>query len=248
MKTSEPQPALDFLAIGAHPDDAELFAGGTLARLANAGRRVGILDLTRGESATRGTPETRAEEAREASRILGLAVRETLDLGDADLANTQERRRLLAEALRRLRPRVVATHWPDDRHPDHRRAHELVCDAVFFANVAGFAAAGERWKTEALVFFPGNPRHAEPRADWTVDVSGAFEAKLAALRAYGTQFGGEASGPRATYIASPEYWKQVERRAAAWGHRIGVAHAEVFILEQPAHASHPFVGMFAPAP
>ena len=111
--------------------------------------------------------------------------------------------------------------------------------------MAGFVAAGVRWQVSALAYFPGNTFQPEPRADWVVDVSESFEAKLAALRAYGTHFLGEAGGPQATYISSPEYWKEVERRAAAWGHRIGVAHAEAFLLDRPAHAAHPLVEMFA---
>lgn len=247
---TSPLPPLDCLAVGAHPDDAELFAGGTLALAARLGRRVGVLDLTRGESGTRGTPETRVEEARAASRIVGLGVRETLDLGDGDIANTQENRRQVVEAIRRLQPRIILTHGEADRHPDHRRAHELVRDAAFFANVGNFPAAGERWRVEALAFFLGNLFHPEGLVHWIVDVSETFEVKLAALRAYKTQFlannqdgGDEEADPAATYIASAEFWDQISGRGRMWGHRIGVEYGEPFLLDRPAHARHPLVGL-----
>ncbi len=234
---------LDLLVIGAHPDDAELFAGGTIALAARLGRRVAILDLTRGEAATRGTPEIRAAEAADATKILGLAVRETLDLGDGDLGNSQQNRSVLVEALRRLRPRLVLTHHDEDRHPDHRRAHALVRDAVFMANVGKFPAEGERWRTEALGFFPGNIFDSEPRADWVVDISETFELKIAALKAYQTQFlsNGDGNLANQTYIASPEFWELIALRTRSWGHRIGAAHGEPFILDRPAHARHPLV-------
>jgi bacillithiol biosynthesis deacetylase BshB1 len=245
MPDSHPQP-LDCLAIGAHPDDAELFAGGTLALAARLGRRVGILDLTRGESGTRGTAQTRAEEARAASEILGIHTRVPLDLGDGEIANTQENRRKLVEEIRRLRPRLVLTHNAEVRHPDHRRAHELVRDAVFFAHVGGFPAAGERRQVEALAFFLGNTFHGEGRADWVVDVSETFETKLAALRAYKTQFlanGPDPDDPQATYIASTDFWEQISGRARLWGQRIGAQYGEPFQLDVPAHARHPLAGL-----
>lgn len=236
-----PSHSLDCLAIGAHPDDAELFAGATLALLAKHDRTVGILDLTRGESATRGTPKTRAKEAAKAAQLLGLTTRETLDLGDGDLANTPERRTELVAAIRRLRPQVILTHWPHDRHPDHRRAQELVRDATFFANVANFPAEGQRWQVQALVYFVGNTLSGDPKPDWIVDVSETFQAKIHSLEAYETQFRGESGDPSATYIASPDYWRQIEWRSRQWGHRIGGAHGEPFLFETPAHARHPFV-------
>ena len=240
-------PPLDCLAIAAHPDDAEIFAGGTMALAARLGRRVGILDLTRGEAATRGTPEEREEEAKEASSILGITVRETLDLGDGQLENSRENRRQVVEAIRRLRPRLILATGSEDRHPDHRRAHELARDAAFFANVAGFPAVGERWRVEGIAYFLGNFFLKEAQADWVVDVSETFETKLASLRAFKTQFlanGEEGEDPRATYIASAEFWEMITVRSRLWGHRIGVKHGEPFLFDRPAHAAHPLVRLF----
>ena len=234
---------LDCLAVGAHPDDAEIFAGGTLALAVAHGRRVGILDLTRGESASRGTADDREREAKEASRILGITTRVTLDLGDADLANTQERRRAIAEQIRRLRPRLVLTHHGADRHPDHRRAHELVSDAVFLAHVGGFEAEGERWQVKAKAYFLGNQWQPEDRVDWVVDIGETFETKMQSLRAYETQFlTDEENGPL-TYIGSEGYWDFMERRARVWGHRIGATHAEPFVLDRPPHLNHPLIDL-----
>jgi bacillithiol biosynthesis deacetylase BshB1 len=236
---SNQEPLLDCLAIGAHPDDAELFAGGTLALAVRLGKKVAIADLTRGEAATRGTPADRQREAAEATRILGVEERVGLDLGDADLANTQFNRRAIAELIRRLRPRLVLTHHGEDRHPDHRRASELVRDGVFLAHVGGFEAEGERWVVEALAYFLGNSYHPDERADWVVDVSETFEIKLEALRAYGTQFLNQGEGSATTYIGSHDFWDFIDRRARLWGHRIDVTHGEAFILDRPAHIGHP---------
>jgi bacillithiol biosynthesis deacetylase BshB1 len=234
---------LDLLAIFAHPDDAELQAGGTLARVARGGGHVGSVALTRGETATRGTPQTRAAESARAAEILGLAHHECLDLGDGDLGNTQERRVAVVEAIRRLRPRLVLTNALDGRHPDHRRAHELVRDAVFLANVGGFAAGGARWEVGGVAWPSLAVYGPDPAADWVVDVSETWETKMAAVAAYGSQVGAAADDPNPTYVASAGFLEQTERRARSWGHLIGVEFAEAFILDRPAHGGHPLVAM-----
>ena len=128
--------ALDVLAIFAHPDDAELVCGGALIKSADAGERTGVLDLTRGETGSRGTPELRAREAAAAAEIMGLAVRRNAELPDARLANGHDARVRVATLIRELRPRIVATHWIHGRHPDHRIAAELVHDACDGASCA----------------------------------------------------------------------------------------------------------------
>ncbi|HOE97709.1 MAG TPA: bacillithiol biosynthesis deacetylase BshB1 [Candidatus Sumerlaeota bacterium] len=233
---------IDIVAFGAHADDAELFAAGTLALAARRGRSTAIVDLTRGEMATRGTPETRRREAQAAAGILALTHRETLDLGDGRLTNDHASRVLVASVIRRLRPTLVLTHGREDRHPDHRAAHDLVRDAAFFAYVGEFPADGERWRPAGLAFYLGNSFQPEARADWVVDISATYEIKMQALRAYASQFLADPAQPdRATYIASPEFWDAIERRSRLWGHRIGVAHGEPFLLDRPASALHPLV-------
>ncbi|MCE5230890.1 bacillithiol biosynthesis deacetylase BshB1 [bacterium] len=233
---------LDCLVIVAHPDDAEMGAGGTLALAARMGKRCGVVDLTRGEMATRGTPEIRAEESAKASEILGLTHRENLNLGDSDLANTQERRTAVVGAIRRLRPRLVITNGVDERHPDHRRAHELVRDSVFLANVGGFAPQmGERWLVEAVAWAPIPSMKGELPADWIVDVSEAWPTKIAAIQCYASQVTSAPNDPKPTLISSPGFWDLFERRGRLWGQRIGAMYGEPFILHSPPHAKHPIV-------
>lgn len=245
---SIPEP-LDCLAIASHPDDAELGVGGTLALLARGGFRAGVLHMTRGESGTRGTPEIRFEESRAAAEVLGLAHFEMLNLGDGDLANTDEKRLTLVEAIRRLRPTVVLTNGPDDRHPDHRRAQELTRDAVFLAGVGGFhPEAGPRWVTGAVCMFPQHQHFGDPHVDWIVDVSETWEIKLEALRCYKSQLAvapnpDDLDPKKATYIASPAFWQFLQSRSFIWGHHIGATHGEPLLFDRPAHAGHPLVRM-----
>lgn len=182
---------LDILAVAPHPDDAELICGGTLAKAARAGKRVGILDLTRGEMASRGSVELRAAESEAAAKVLGVVWRQSLGLPDAGLVNTPETRITLARICRATRPRVVIAPAPAPfgRHPDHRVAAELVRDAVF---VAGLAKAD----LSTAPFRPLKVVHAITyredfvRPTFVVDVSETFEAKLAAIGCYASQFDG----------------------------------------------------------
>lgn len=240
---------VDVLAIGAHPDDIELFVGGTLALLVTRGWKVGALDLTRGEAGTRGTPESRAKERDEASRILHLSVRQTLDLGDSTLDNGTENRRVVARVIRELKPRVVITHDRESRHPDHNAAHELVRDACFLANVGGYDARGERHKIDSLIYFVGHETRDTEPPDWIVDITPHYETKLAALRAYGTQFFNPNSPPTGpqTYLSSPVFWDVQENFSRRWGLSIGSGHGEPFRFRETAHAGHAFVKMLSTA-
>lgn len=233
----------DLLVIAAHPDDAEMSAGGTIALATRLGKRVGVVDLTRGETATRGTPEIRAAESARATEILGIAHRENLDLGDADLANTQERRAAVVGAIRRLRPRLVITNGLDERHPDHRRAHELVRDCIFLATAGGFAPEqGGRWQVEAVAWGPIPSLKTELPADWIVDVTEVWPIKMAAIQAYASQVAVVANDdPKLTLISSADFWAGFERRARLWGQRIGAAYGEPFVLASPPHAKHPLI-------
>lgn len=180
---------LDLLAVFPHPDDAEFVCGGTLARARDFGHATGILDLTAGERATRGTPATRTQEAQAAARALGVAVRENLGLPDAGLENSHATRVRLVEAIRRLRPRVVIAPYSTARHPDHRIAHELVYDACFLAGLANFDAAGEPHRPHKILYATAY-REDAPKPTFVVDTTDAFERKLEALRAYRSQLQG----------------------------------------------------------
>jgi len=179
---------LDVLAVVAHPDDGELICGGSLLKSAEAGQRTGILDLTRGETGSRGTPELRAREAERASEILGLAVRRNAGLPDSRLRNTPSSRDLVAGLLRELRPRVVITHWLHGRHPDHRAAAELVYDAAFLSGLKNYEAPGEPFRPFKVIHalsFREDPK----KPTFVVDITAQMERKLEAIACYHSQFG-----------------------------------------------------------
>src|SRR5512144_1217465 len=181
--------AFDIAAVCAHPDDAELVMGGTIAREAARGRRVAIVDLTRGESGSRGTPETRAKEADEAARILGAAHRESLGLPDARLAAVPEHKDPVVEAIRRLRPRVVLLqHW-QQRHPDHAAASRIVYDACFLAGLRNYRPdLGPAFRPSKLAYSVTMTEASDVRPTFVVDVTGVWETKLRAIAAFGSQF------------------------------------------------------------
>ena len=180
---------LDLLAIVAHPDDAELTCGGTLIKAARAGRRTGIIDLTAGEMGSRGTAAIRAGEAAAANAILGVSCRETLSLPDAGVVNTPDTRLIQARALRRLRPQVVIAPAPAPygRHPDHRAAAELIRDAVFVAGLRKLADDLPPFRPRKVVHAIAY-REDYLKPTFVVDVSDAFEDKLAAIECYRSQF------------------------------------------------------------
>lgn len=207
-----PSTGLDLLALGAHPDDVEVHVGGLLALAVDRGLRAAILDLTSGDLGTRGTAETRRVEAAEAARILGVP-RIVLDLPDGRFTEGEaERLRLMGE-IRRLRPRILILPAPDDRHPDHRRAHRLIREAAYCAGLRNYPCDGAPWRPEAFAWVGGeNP--GQP--DLLVDVSAVWERRMAALDAFGSQFAPDPTQP-ATRIAHPAFRRGVEGRAMHWG-------------------------------
>lgn len=227
-----PAPDLDLLAIAPHPDDAELICGGTLAKAARQGHRVGILDLTHGEMASRGTVALRAAEADTAARLLGVSVRENLELPDSGITNTPETRRALALVFRRLRPRVVIAPAPAPfgRHPDHRVAAELIRDAVFVAGLA---------KTDSTTppFRPFKVLHAitfredHQRPSFVVDITDTFEAKLAAIAAFQSQFEG-ATQAGEVYPNGEPLPEIIRHHCAHYGSLIRVRYGEPFVTTE----------------
>lgn len=217
---------LDVLAFGAHPDDVEIFCGGILITLADLGYRTGIVDLTHGELASRGTPEGRALEAEEASKVLGLAVRENLGLPDGFLAASPDSPQLpvAVEALRRHRPELVLIPWIEERHPDHVAAGELLTRALFFAGLRKFASG-----PSAAPFEPRQALYYEMRhrmtASFIVDTSKAWDRKAKAIACHKSQVtrGGQ-DAP--TLIGSPRAIEAIEARDRYRGSEIGVRHGE----------------------
>lgn len=222
---------LDLLAIAAHRDDAELTCGGTLIRAVDDGKHVGVIDLTQGEMGTRGSAAIREAESDSAARVMGLAVRENLALPDAGITNTDVTRGQLVALLRRLRPRVVIAPAPRGRHPDHRRATELIRDACFLAGLAKYAPS------DAPAFRPFKLLHAiSYREDggkptFVVDVSDQFERKMEAVRCYGSQFDGAIQAGEVFPNGEPVY-DMVRHQAAHYGSLIRVRYGEPFFTEE----------------
>lgn len=226
---------LDVLAVGSHPDDVELACGGTLARLARDGKRVGILHLTRGESGTRGTPAGRRREAERAAEALGAVALELLDCGDAALRTGRAEEDAVITVLRRWRPELVLGPPPADRHPDHARAHRLLVDACFYAGLAGRPNPGEPHRPGALFHYM---QHDDFEPAFVVDVTDVWEAKLAALACYESQlYRGDRGGDRGedsrdaepqTKVSSRLYARAVEGRARHYGLLINAELGEPF--------------------
>jgi bacillithiol biosynthesis deacetylase BshB1 len=179
---------IDLLAIMAHPDDAELLCGGTLARMAAQGYRVGILDLTAGESGSFGDRDTRAREADAAAKVLGVAHRVSARLADGQLENTPAARAVVASLIRELKPRTVILHWPDARHPDHRAASELGRDACFIAGIKNAAnVTGDAHRPHKLIYSL-TYQETQEKPSFVVDITAYMEKKLDAIFAFGSQF------------------------------------------------------------
>ncbi|HTY42541.1 MAG TPA: bacillithiol biosynthesis deacetylase BshB1 [Thermoanaerobaculia bacterium] len=221
---------VDVLAIAAHPDDVELTCGGTLARLKASGYRFGIVDLTRGEMGTRGTPEIRAAEARRAAEILGAEFRESLDLGDGGLGRGRQEELAVIDVIRREKPRVVLAPYPDDRHPDHRRAGQLVTDAAYYAGLRKLETAHPAHRPQQTVYFATfDPR--EP--DFVVDVTPFIELRRRAMRAFESQFHDPKSSEPQTILSRRDFLDMVESRARQHGALIGVEFGEGFLSRRP---------------
>ncbi len=217
---------LDVLAIMAHPDDVELTCGGTLLASVAHGRRVGIVDLTAGETGSRGTVAIRAAEALEASRILGVSMRENLPLPDAHLMNTPESRDLVIRAIRRHRPTMVITHARQGRHPDHIAAAQLVRDSCFLAGlknlVPDMPAFRPRKVVHAMSF-----REDAMAPSFVVDISDVFEQKLAAIRCYRSQFHGLTQAGE-VYPNGEPLQDIIRHQAAHYGTLIRARYGEPF--------------------
>ncbi|MEX2526419.1 MAG: bacillithiol biosynthesis deacetylase BshB1 [Gemmatimonadota bacterium] len=222
---------LDILAVMAHPDDAELLAGGTLIKCARRGERTGVLDLTAGEAGSRGSAKLRAREAESAGEVLGLAARRNAGLPDSGLENSLEARRAVATILRELRPRIVITHAPHGRHPDHRVAAQLAYDAAFLAGLKNFPVPEE--PARALKVIHAVAFREDPiRPSFVVDISAEMEAKLEALACYGSQFA-EAVGAGEVFPGGHRpLMDQIRMQAAASGSLIRVAYGEPFLLRE----------------
>jgi bacillithiol biosynthesis deacetylase BshB1 len=226
---------LDILAIGSHPDDVELGCSGTLIAEIKRGKKAGIIDLTQGELGTRGTVETRYQEAADAAKIIGLSVRENLKMRDGFFRNDEAHQLQLINVIRKYQPEIVIGNILEDRHPDHGRAGWLIYDACFLAGLRQISTVGddgreqERWRPKILLQYIQDRFH-EP--DIIMDVTDVWEQRMESIRAYRTQFMADAGNDPQTYISSPDFMEALTARARLLGKRIGVKYAEGFLSKK----------------
>jgi bacillithiol biosynthesis deacetylase BshB1 len=224
---------LHILAIGVHPDDVELACAGTLIKHARMGQAVGILDLTRGELGTRGTPELRVQEANEAAKLIGAKVRENAGMADGFFQNDKEHQLKLIPYIRKYQPDIVIANALEDRHPDHGRAGKLISDACFLAGLRKVETmldgkTQQAWRPKR-VFHMIQDRFKNP--GFIVDITDCFEQKMEAIQSYKSQFHDPNSNEPVTYIATQDFLKNIEFRASLLGKRIGVTYGEGFVSE-----------------
>ncbi|MBI2275164.1 MAG: bacillithiol biosynthesis deacetylase BshB1 [Bacteroidetes bacterium] len=225
---------LDILAFGVHPDDVELGCSGTLLAALAEGKKVGIVDLTRGELGTRGTIETRKKEATKAAAILGVQIRENLGMADGFFQNDETNQRKVITAIRKYRPEIILANAFEDRHPDHGRSAKLVADAAFLSGLRKIETMEEGqlqdiWKP-SYVFHYIQDRFIQP--SFVVDISAYMDQKMESVLAYSTQFFNPGLNEPQTYISSSQFLETVKARALMMGKRIGVAYAEGFYTEK----------------
>jgi bacillithiol biosynthesis deacetylase BshB1 len=244
----ETQFELDVLAVFSHPDDAELSVAGTLLRLKSLGYRTGVLDMTRGEMGTRGTPEMRAEESVAAARTMKLDLRLNLGQPDGHIWLSEEARTAVVRVLRSHQPKVLlTTHW-DDPHPDHANTCRIVREAARLATMARYDLQGEEAKQQAVkmpaIMHSLFSRHTAP--SFIVDVSDFVEEKMAAIRAHASQFYKAESREPVTRISEPGFIDQIELRMRYFGSLIGVAAGEPFYVREALNVDDPIALLTRP--
>lgn len=225
---------VDILAIGAHPDDVELGCGGTVAKLISQGKKVAIVDLTRGELGTRGTEKTRAEESAAASRILQIAARENLEMKDGFLLNTKEHQLKIVEMIRKYQPEIVFANALDDRHPDHGKAAKLISDSCFLSGLVKVQTTmnGEiqaAWRPKHVFHYI---QWKDLKPDFVIDISEFMDIKIEACLAYKSQFYDPKSDEPMTPIATKDFLESLTYRAQNLGRLSGCEYAEGFNSEK----------------
>lgn len=228
---------LDLLAFGVHPDDIELSCAGTILVEKNNGKNIGIVDLTRGELGTRGTAELRKEEAKNSAVVLGVDIRENLEMEDGFFKNDEANQRKIITVLRKYRPDIILCNAPDDRHPDHGRSAQLVNDAAFLSGLMKIETVDENNKKQEAwrpkyVFNYIQDLYFKP--DFVIDISNVFDKKIESIEAFTTQFYNPTTNDKEpqTYISSPEFLESIINRAKMFGKMIGVKYAEGFLSKK----------------
>ncbi len=227
---------IDILAFGAHPDDTELSCSGTLAALIDQGKKVAVVDLTRGEMGSRGTPEIRMKEAEKAKEILGLHARDNLGLPDTELQNIREYQLPIIEKIRHYQPHICLLTAPADRHPDHGHATTLLVDAVFYSGLKKIETKGPDGKKQK----PHRPAHVlhymqdQPfDPDFIFDITRTIDRKEKAIKAFASQFNVTDPGDEPeTYISDPGFFESLRARAKQLGHLGGFEYGEGFLYHK----------------
>jgi bacillithiol biosynthesis deacetylase BshB1 len=221
---------VDILFFGAHPDDVELSCGGTVAKVVKDGLRAGMVDLTRGEMGTRGTPQTRKREAANAAKALGAAFRQQLDFGDGNLQTGREQELEIIGLLRRWRPKLVVAPYPDERHPDHARTGRVVTDASFYSGLKALETGLPAFRPQTVLYYLQNYMLAP---SFVVDVTNAWKTKMRAVAAFKSQFYDPKSKEPKTFISDPKFLDMIDARGKHFGALIGATYGEAFVTKQP---------------
>lgn len=221
---------VDVIFFGAHPDDIELSSGATIAKFVKDGLRVGLVDLTRGEMGTRGTPQTRKKEAANAAKVLGASFREQLDFQDGNLQTGREQELEIIRVLRQRKPRIVFAPWPDDRHPDHTRTGRVVTEASFYAGLKSLTTDLPEHRPQTVIYYMQN--YMVPPS-FVVDVTKHWKTKMKAVAAYKSQFYDPASKEPKTFISDPKFLGMIDARGKHFGALINAEYGEAFVTKQP---------------
>jgi bacillithiol biosynthesis deacetylase BshB1 len=236
---------LDALAFGAHADDVELACGGTLIALASLGHSTGVVVLTRGEMATRGSADIRAREFANSARIMGLTAHQVLDMPDGRVETTWENKLKIIEALRAHRPKIVFAPYWVDRHPDHEQTSHLVRGAAYLAGLKKVETGQPPFRPNKVIFYPNR---YEFTPSFIVDISASHERKMRAVRAYKSQFHSQdraGSEGEDTLIGRPDFLESIEARDRQYGGYVGVKYGEPFLVREAIRLTDP-VEFFGP--
>lgn len=221
---------VDVVFFGAHADDLELSCGGTIAQMAGRGLTVGMVELTHGEMGTRGDASTREREAGSAQKIIGAHSRELLDFGDGGLRHGRDEELQVIEVLRRRTPSIIFAPWPDDRHPDHARAGQLITDAWFYAGLRRLQSKRDAHRPQAVVYYIQN--YMVPPS-FVIDVTRTWDTKMKAIAEFKSQFHNPQSKEPETFISKSGFLEMIEARGRHFGALIGAPYGEAFVTKQP---------------
>ena len=238
---------LDVLAFGAHADDVEITCGGTMIKLAALGYKTGVISLTRGEMATRGTPEIRAKEFEKSAEIMGLAARKMLDIPDGRVEVTWENKLKIIAEIRAHRPKIIFAPYWVERHPDHEKTSHLVRESAYLAGLKKIETGQDVFRPRKVVFYQSR---FEFTPSFVVDTSGFHDRKMSAIMAYQSQFhrperAGSGSGSEETTISRPEFLDNIEIRDRRYGLQIGAKYGEPFLVREALKVDDP-VAFFGP--